>query len=215
MQSSLCEEHSTFVNRAHQMQSESHTLSAPPSNYQYHPVRSTEATPHISGPDSDYERLSDGRVPGATFTDPYTPMNPSFGNPTSNMGYNYSSFQVAGFGEQPQHSYQGNQNVAHHGPPSGTAQHISNLLIGPGPLSPEQYAPPAHLQEMLNDGIIGHVPQPPNVTFPSQGVSGPVPPGVTVGEELRQLVMRCLQNHDSRRSGKVKVVIVLELDDTE
>jgi hypothetical protein len=68
---------------------------------------------------------------------------------------------------------------------------------------------------MLNDGIIGHVPQPPNVTFPSQGVSGPVPPGVTVGEELRQLVMRCLQNHDSRRSGKVKVVIVLELDDTE
>jgi hypothetical protein len=54
-----------------------------------------QATPHISGPDSDYERLSDGRVPGATFTDPYTPMNPSFGNPTSNMGYNYSSFQVA------------------------------------------------------------------------------------------------------------------------
>jgi hypothetical protein len=73
---------------------------------------------------------------------------------------------------------------------------------------------------MLNDGTItigtiGDAPQPSNVTFPSQGVPGAVPSGVTLGEELRQLARRYLQNPDSRRSGKVKVMIVLELDDME
>jgi hypothetical protein len=38
---------------------------------------------------------------------------------------------------------------------------------------------------------------------------------MSVGEELIQLVNRYLQNPDSRRSGKVKVMIVLELNDVE
>jgi hypothetical protein len=70
---------------------------------------------------------------------------------------------------------------------------------------------------MLNDGTIGRVVQPSNITVPFQGIPGPVPPGLgmSVGEELRQLARRYLQNPDSRRSGKVKVMLVLELDDVE
>jgi hypothetical protein len=68
---------------------------------------------------------------------------------------------------------------------------------------------------MLNDGNIYHASQPPNITVPSQGIPDTVPPGMTVGEELRQLARRYLQNPDSRRSGKIKVMIVLELDDVE
>jgi hypothetical protein len=68
---------------------------------------------------------------------------------------------------------------------------------------------------MLNGGTIGHTPQPFIVTVPSQRVPGSVPLGVTVEDELRQLARRYLQNPDSRRSGKVKVMIVLELDDVE
>jgi hypothetical protein len=68
---------------------------------------------------------------------------------------------------------------------------------------------------MLNDGTIAHAPQPANVTVPSQGIPGPVPPRMTVGEELRLLARRYLQNPDNRRSGKVKVMIVLELDDVD
>ncbi|KAH9958886.1 hypothetical protein BGW80DRAFT_1449321 [Lactifluus volemus] len=148
-------------------------------------------------------------------------MNPGIGNSSqysSNMGYGHdypSSFQVAGFAGGPQYTYQGNQSVTHHRPPSGTAQYISDCPIGPGRLWPEYYAPPTHPQEMLNDGNIGHASQPSNITVPSQGVPGPVPPGMTVGEELRQLARRYLQNPDSRRSGKIKVMIVLELDDVE
>jgi hypothetical protein len=68
---------------------------------------------------------------------------------------------------------------------------------------------------MLNDGTIGRVAQPSNITAPSQGIPGPAPPGlgISVEEELRQLARRYLQSSDSRRSGKVKVMIVLELDD--
>jgi hypothetical protein len=72
---------------------------------------------------------------------------------------------------------------------------------------------------MLNGFTIGPVAQPYNTTVPfqSQGTPGPVPPGpgMSVGEELRQLARRYLQNPDSVRSGKVKVMIVLELDDME
>jgi hypothetical protein len=75
---------------------------------------------------------------------------------------------------------------------------------------------------MLNDGTIG---QPPNVAVPSQGIPGQVLPRMSAGEELRQLANRYLHDPDSnvdrvrvrrsRRSGKVKVMILLELDDME
>jgi hypothetical protein len=75
---------------------------------------------------------------------------------------------------------------------------------------------------MLNDGIIG---QPPNVAVPYQRIPDPVLPRMPAGEELRQLANRYLHDPDSRvdrvrvrrsrRSGKVKVMIVLELDDME
>jgi hypothetical protein len=75
---------------------------------------------------------------------------------------------------------------------------------------------------MLNDGTIG---QPPHVAAPSQGIPGPVLPGMSAGEELRRLANRYLHDPDSRidrvrvrrsrQSGKVKVMILLELDDME
>jgi hypothetical protein len=75
---------------------------------------------------------------------------------------------------------------------------------------------------MLNDGTIG---RPPNVAVPSQGIPGAVLPGMSAGEELRQLANRYVHDPDSRvdrvrvrrsrRTGKVKVMILLELDDME
>ena len=71
---------------------------------------------------------------------------------------------------------------------------------------------------MPNDGTIGRAP-PPNVAGPSQGV----PSGMTAVEDLRQLASQYLHNPDSRvdrvcmkqsrRSGKVKVMILLEVDE--
>jgi hypothetical protein len=76
---------------------------------------------------------------------------------------------------------------------------------------------------MPNDGTT--IGQPPTGAGPSQGVLGPVLPGMSAGEELRQLANRYLRDPDSRvdrirvrrsrRSGKVKVMILLELDDVE
>jgi hypothetical protein len=75
---------------------------------------------------------------------------------------------------------------------------------------------------MLHDGTIGH---PPNVAGPSRGVPGTVLLGMSAGEELKQLANRYLHDPDSRvdrvrvrrshRTGKVKVMILLELDDME
>jgi hypothetical protein len=78
---------------------------------------------------------------------------------------------------------------------------------------------------MPNDVIIGRAPQLPNVAIPFQGLPGPVPPGISTEGELRQLANRYLHDPDSRvdkvcvrhsrRSGKVKVMILLELDEVE
>jgi hypothetical protein len=70
---------------------------------------------------------------------------------------------------------------------------------------------------MQHDSSIGHPPrlELSNVTVPIQGFVCPVPPGMSMGEELRQLARRYLQNPDCCCSGKVKVMIVLELDDVE
>jgi hypothetical protein len=69
---------------------------------------------------------------------------------------------------------------------------------------------------MLVDGTTtGHGSQPSNVTLSSQGIPGPAPSEMSVGEELGQLVNQYLHNPNGRRSGRVKVTIVLELDDVE
>ncbi|KAH9973178.1 hypothetical protein BGW80DRAFT_1560436 [Lactifluus volemus] len=189
------------------MQRDSHTLSTPPCRYT--PVQSTdaEAPPHVCC--FDHGRLSYDCVPDATAIGPYTTTNhPSFELPsqyTTNIGYDGPSFQVS-----PQYANQGNHwpSVAHNGPSSGTAQHIFDLPVCPSPLRPEYYA---HSQDTLNSNTGGHAP-PSNITLPSQGIPGAVPPGMSVGEELIQLVNRYLQNPDSRRSGKVKVMIVLDME---
>ncbi|KAH9958896.1 hypothetical protein BGW80DRAFT_1449327 [Lactifluus volemus] len=174
------------------MQREFHTLGTP---HQFDPLQTAQANSPVSFPDHQYS--SDARVPSATFT----------------------SSPVAGLGQQ--YAYQGNQSVAHRFPPPGTAQHTFYPPIIPGPVRPEYYAPLAYPQ-ILNDDTIG---QPPNVAGPSQGIPGQVLPGMSAGEELRQLASRYLHDRDSRidkvrvrrsrRSGKVKVMILLELDDME
>jgi hypothetical protein len=76
---------------------------------------------------------------------------------------------------------------------------------------------------MPDDDIISHGLPPLNVVVRSQGIPGPAPFRMSAGEEIRQLATRYIQNPDSRvdsvrvkhsrRSGKVKVMILLELDD--
>ena len=78
---------------------------------------------------------------------------------------------------------------------------------------------------MPNDVIIGRAPQLPNVAVPFHGLPGPVPPGMSAEEDLRQLANRYLHDRDSRvdkvhvrhsrRSGRVKVMILLELEEVE
>ncbi|KAH9958872.1 hypothetical protein BGW80DRAFT_1564806 [Lactifluus volemus] len=151
-------------------------------------------------------------VPGATLIGPYASMNhPSFGYPsqsTGNLRLYDSSSQVSGSGEQPQCAYQGDQwqNVPYCGPPPGTAQPILDLC--PSPLWPEYYAQPVRPQpedsDMLVDGTtIGHGSQPPNVTLHSQGIPGPAPSEMSVGEELGQLVNQYLHNPNGRRSASM------------
>jgi hypothetical protein len=73
---------------------------------------------------------------------------------------------------------------------------------------------------MPNDNVIGHGPLPPNAAVPSGGIPAPAPSRMSAEEELRQLAARYVQNPDlrvdrvrvrhSRRSGKVKVMMLLE-----
>ncbi|KAH9958871.1 hypothetical protein BGW80DRAFT_1564805 [Lactifluus volemus] len=198
------------------MQRESHTLSTPPCRYTPAQTTDSETPPHLRSfvhGLSSYEH-----VPDATAIGPYTSVNhPSFGYPsqyTTNIGYDGPSSQVSGFWEQPQYANQGNhwQSVAHNSPPSGTAQHIFDLPICPSPLRQEYYVPPAHSQDTVNMNTGNHGPPLSNVTPHSQETPGPVFPGISVGEELIELVNRYLQNPDIRRSGKVKVMIVFDVE---
>jgi hypothetical protein len=78
---------------------------------------------------------------------------------------------------------------------------------------------------MPNDVMIGRAPQLPNVAVPFRRLPGPVPPGMPAEEEPRRLANRYFHDPDShvyrirvrrsRRSGRVKVMILLELDDME
>ncbi|KAH9957540.1 hypothetical protein BGW80DRAFT_1565286 [Lactifluus volemus] len=202
------------------MQRGSHALSTPP--YQYNSVHTTEALLPVRGPNT--ELLPDERVLSVASAGPTTTTNrPGYPTPsqyTNNVGYGPSS-QVSSFGEQPPYAYQGNQSNAHH--VAVAAQYIYDPSIAPGLLPPEYYAPPDH--EILNDVTIGRAPQLPNVAVPFQGLPGQVPLGMSFEEELRQLANRYVHDPDSRvdrvrirrsrRSGKVKVMIVLELDDME
>jgi hypothetical protein len=113
-----------------------------------------------------------------------------------------------------------------------------------GALGLDQYAPailvrvlPLHmhiqpslrrlcLQEVSNDGPPGHVLPLLNVAGPSRGnpsIGHPVNSGMSVAEDIEDLASRCLHNPGSHvdklrmkrsRSGDVKVLIQLEIDDT-
>ena len=71
---------------------------------------------------------------------------------------------------------------------------------------------------MPSDGTVGRAP-PPSVAGPSQGI----PSEMSAVEDLRQIASRYLQNPDwrvdkvrmkqNRRSGKVKVMILLETNE--
>ena len=76
---------------------------------------------------------------------------------------------------------------------------------------------------MPNDNAVSHGLPPPNITVPSGETLAPAPFRISAEEELRELATRYVQNPDlhvdrvrvrhSRRSGKIKVMILLELDD--
>ena len=78
---------------------------------------------------------------------------------------------------------------------------------------------------MPNDPTIGRAgPALSNVAGPSQGIPGPVPSRMSAAEDLRLLASQYLHSPDSRvyrvrirqsrHSGRVKVMIMLELDET-
>jgi hypothetical protein len=126
-------------------------------------VKYLQEPPLVGIPDHQFS--SDGHVPSATITGPYTVGSHSnFGTPsqyTTNVGYDDPSSPVAvshrsficlhislvdngfskGLEERPQYVYQG----APHFPPPGTAQHTFDLPTIPGPLQPEYYAPLARV----------------------------------------------------------------------
>jgi hypothetical protein len=76
---------------------------------------------------------------------------------------------------------------------------------------------------MPNDNVISHGLPPPNIAVFSGETPAPAPFRMSAEEELRELATRYVENPDSRidrvrvrhsrRSGKVKVMILLELDD--
>ena len=81
------------------------------------------------------------------------------------------------------------------------------------------------LQEVPNEGPTAHVPLPHtgNVAGPSRGNPSLVHSGVPVAEDLKNLASRYLHNPSTHvdklrmrrsRSGTVKVLILLEIDDT-
>ncbi|KAH9973175.1 hypothetical protein BGW80DRAFT_256086 [Lactifluus volemus] len=122
------------------MQRKLHALGMPT----HHDLVQTAKEPPLVGI-PDHQFSSDGHVPSATITGPYTVGSHSnFGTPsqyTTNVGYDDPSSPVAGLEERPQYAYQG----APHFPPPGTAQHTFDLPTIPGPLQPEYYAPLARV----------------------------------------------------------------------
>ena len=78
------------------------------------------------------------------------------------------------------------------------------------------------LKEVPNDRLPSHIPLPPNVAGPSQENSS-VHSAMSVSEELKNIASHYLRNPGSHvdklrmkrcRSGAVKVLILLEIDDT-
>ncbi|KAF8481716.1 hypothetical protein DFH94DRAFT_732542 [Russula ochroleuca] len=92
--------------------------------------------------------------------------------------------------------------------------------IAPGPPL-EQYA--LETPEVPNGRPPGHVPPPDNVAGSSRGNASLVHPRVSVTEDLKNMASHYLHNPSSHvdklrmrrsRSGTVKVLILLEIDDT-
>jgi len=98
-----------------------------------------------------------------------------------------------------------------------------DIPVASGALRLEQFAPA--IFEVSNDSPPSHVP-PLNIAGPSRvnpSIGHPVNSGVSVAEDIEDLASRCLHNPSSHvdklrmrrsRSGAVKVLILLEVDDT-
>ncbi|KAH9958889.1 hypothetical protein BGW80DRAFT_1372312 [Lactifluus volemus] len=168
--------------------------------------------------------------PGYPTPSHYT-TNVAYDEPSSQVSVSYvhlspsmlASLITASSKSQLPYAYQGNQIIVHQG--AGATQNTHDSSIVPGLRQPEYYTPPDHPHEIPNGVSIWHARQPPNVANLFQGLPGPVPPGISAEKELKQLASRYLRDPDShvdrvrvrcsRCSGKVKVMILLELDEVE
>jgi len=200
------------------------SFALPVSRSQYDPVQSIEDPPPI-GPGRRLRSNERPPCPSSTLSYPSPTMNHArYGPPaqyTGNMAHDGP--QPPAIDSAEQHPYQGNESVGHHGPPPGAAQHISGLSIAPGLPQLGYYTLPPYPQEMPYNCDIGAAPQSPNEASTSQGIPAQVPSGMSAVEDLRRLASRYLHSPDShvdkvrvkqsRRSGRVKVMILLEIDD--
>ncbi|KAF8481711.1 hypothetical protein DFH94DRAFT_405090 [Russula ochroleuca] len=93
--------------------------------------------------------------------------------------------------------------------------------IAPGPPRFEQYGPP--IPEVPNDCAASHIPLPLNIAGADRGNASIVHPRVSATDDLKNMASHYLHNPGSRidklrirrsRSGAVKVLILLEVDDT-
>ncbi|KAI0281408.1 hypothetical protein BGY98DRAFT_1094890 [Russula aff. rugulosa BPL654] len=162
----------------------------------------------------DHEVWSNEHLPGIDSAGPYPAVNHVDALPptryTSTIGNEDPPRVNIGFGQR--------QLDANHPTPGGITQYIPTDL-GPPPL--EQYAPA--IPEVPNNYPTSNIPLPHNVAGPSQGDLGLVHSGMSVTENLKKnLASHYLHNPGSRvsdlrtrrsRSGAVKVLILLEIDD--
>jgi len=195
--------------------------SAPVLRSQYNFMQSTKA---LGGLDHELRSNvhqpvaidSAGLEPTVTYVNPLPPTtytrNVVYDNPA------YDAHLAIGPAEQ-----QGNpsqyQADGYTGPPGIT----QSVPIAPGPPRLEPYAPV--IPEIPNYHPPGHMPLTHVVTGPSQGNPSLnlVNSGMSAGENLKDLASRYLHNAGSHvndlrmrrsRSGAVKVLILLEIDDT-
>ncbi|KAI0281415.1 hypothetical protein BGY98DRAFT_958881 [Russula aff. rugulosa BPL654] len=162
----------------------------------------------------DHEFWSNEHLPGIDSAGPYPAVNHADAlSPTrytSTMGDEDPPHVAIGFGQR--------QLDAGHPTPGEITQYIP---INPGPPALEQYAPA--IPEVPNNYPASNIPLPHNVAGPSRGDPSLGHSGMSVTENLKKnLASHYLHNPDSRvndlrmrrsRSGAVKVLILLEIDD--
>jgi len=161
----------------------------------------------------DHEHWSNEHLPGIDSAGPYPAVNHADALPptryTSTMGNEDTPHVAIDLGQR--------QLDTDHSTPGNTQY----FPIVPGPPPLEQYAPA--IPEVPNNYPTGNIPHPHNVAGPSRGDLSLVHSGMSVTENLKKnLASHYLHNPSSRvndlrarrsRSGAVKVLILLEIDD--